>query len=274
MEKVITTQTFKGAIWAYYRKHGRDLPWRETRDPYHILVSEIMLQQTQVERVIGYYGKFLARFPDITALAAAPLADILAAWQGLGYNRRALYLKRAAEEIVARHGSAVPCYPEALAQLPSIGRATAGAIAAFAFNQPTPFIETNIRRVYIHFFFPRRRAVADVALLPLIAQTMDRKNPREWYYALMDYGAMLGAVQKGEKNPNRRSKHYTRQSRFQGSDRKLRGKIIALALKERPLNATMLRAKLHTDAKRIKHITTALIREGFLKKAKGGLSIV
>jgi len=264
ISKSVSFSAFRLAIWNYYRRHGRDLPWRRTRDPYRILVSEIMLQQTQADRVIGYYEKFLARFPDVAALARARLADILGIWHGLGYNRRALYLKRAAEEIAARHGGAVPCDPDALAQLPGIGAATAGAIAAFAFNSPVPFIETNIRRAYIHLFFPRRRAVPDAALLPLIARTMSRKNPRAWYYALMDYGAMLGAAQKGKKNPNRRSKHYTKQTRFSGSDRELRGKIITLALKKRRLNETMLPAKLNADAERIKRITAALLREGLL----------
>lgn len=247
--------------------------WRETRDPYGILVSEIMLQQTQVDRVIGYYEKFLAQFPDIAALARAPLVDVLAAWQGLGYNRRALYLKRAMEEIATRHGGAVPCDPSVLAQLPGIGAGTAGAIAAFAFNTPVPFIETNIRRVYLHLFFPRRRAVPDAVLMPLIAQTMDRKNPREWYYALMDYGAILGTAHKCAKNPNRRSKHYTRQSKFVGSDRQIRGRIIALVLKEKHLDETALSAKLHTDTKRIKNIVAVLLCEGLLKKESRGLTI-
>ncbi len=264
---------FKKTIRGFYRNNGRKLPWRRTRNPYYIFVSEIMLQQTQVERVEKFYSPFLRRFPDLRALAKAPLADILQRWQGLGYNRRALYLKRAAAEIVTRHGSAVPRDQSVLAQLPGIGTSTAGAIAAFAFNTPVPFIETNIRRVYLHFFFPRRRAVPDAALLSLIAQTLNRKNPREWYYALMDYGAMLGAARKGAKNPNRRSKHYTRQSKFAGSDREIRGRIIALALKEKHLDETALSAKLHTDTKRIKNIVAALLCEGLIKKESRGLTI-
>lgn len=264
--KPFPIEQFNRRIREHCRRHGRDLPWRRTRDPYRILVSEIMLQQTQVERVISYYKKFLARFPHVAALAAAPLADVLAVWQGLGYNRRALYLKRAAEEIAARHGSAVPRDPEALARLPGIGKATAGAIAAFAFNTPTAFIETNIRRVYLYFFFPRRRAVPDADLLRLITQTMNRKNPRAWYYALMDYGAMLGAVQKGKKNPNRRSKHYTRQSRFEGSDRELRGKIIALMLNQKQMTEKVLAKKLTASAERIKKVVASLVSEGFLDR--------
>lgn len=265
------TKKFRRMVKRHYRVHGRDLPWRRTKNPYHILVSEMMLQQTQVERVAGYYGKFLARFPDIAALARARLADVLAIWQGLGYNRRALYLRRAAEDIVARHGGAVPRDPTLLTRLPGIGRATAGAIAAFAFNTPAAFIETNIRRVYLHFFFPRRRRVPDAALLPLIAQTMNRKNPREWYYALMDYGAYLGRREK--ENPNRRSRHYARQSKFAGSDRELRGKIIALALKEKRFNQTALSVKLHAAPERVNRITTALLREGLLAKKNRKITI-
>lgn len=265
---------FQQSLKSYYRRHGRDMPWRETRDPYHILVSEMMLQQTQVERVIGYYEKFLAQFPDVAVLARAPLADVLAAWQGLGYNRRALYLKHAAEEIVARHGSAVPADPTLLAKLPGIGTGTAGAIAAFAFNAPLPFIETNIRRVYLHFFFPRRRAVPDSALMSLIEETMDRKNPREWYYALMDYGTMLGAAEKGKNNPNRRSKHYARQARFKGSDRQIRAGIIRLILAKKRLTIGGLSKKLKQDPQRIQRIVALLIHEGFIKKSGSHFTIL
>lgn len=267
------SKEFQRLIKNHYHHHGRDLPWRRTRDPYHIFVSEIMLQQTQVERVMRYYDKFLARFPDIAALARAPLADVLAAWQGLGYNRRALYLKRAAEEIAARHGGAVPRDPILLKKLSGIGAGTAGAIAAFAFNQPAIFVETNIRRVYIHFFFPRRRRVSDGAITPLIEKTLDRKNPREWYYALMDYGAMMSAAHKGKKNPNRRSRHYTRQSRFEGSDRELRGRIIALMLDQKQMREKILIGKIAASAQRTKKMVEALIAEGFLNNQKGMFSI-
>ncbi|MFY9462579.1 MAG: A/G-specific adenine glycosylase, partial [Candidatus Sungiibacteriota bacterium] len=168
---------------------------------------------------------------------------------------------------------AVPRDLKMLASLPGIGAATAGAITAFAFNMPIVFIETNIRRVYIHFFFPRRKKVPDAALMLLIEKTLDHKNPRAWYYALMDYGAMLGALQKGKKNPNRRSKHYTRQSRFEGSDRELRGKIIALALKQKYLNTTGLRAQLNAAPERIKKIVAALLHERFLMMKNGKIMI-
>ena len=199
------------------------MPWRETRDPYRILVSEIMLQQTQVDRVRGKYEAFLSAFPDVAALASAPLDRVLAAWQGLGYNRRAVALHRSARILRSEHHCLIPNDTAALVALPGIGAATAGSIRAFAFNEPVVFIETNIRRVFIHEFFPGREAVADDELLPFVAAALVRRSPRDWYYALMDYGTALA---RQVPNPNRRSRTYTRQSRFEGSDRQLRGAIL------------------------------------------------
>ncbi len=215
--------TFKKEIWRHYRAKGRhDLPWRKTDDPYAILISEVMLQQTQVSRVEGFYGKWLARFPDFAALARAGTAEVLAAWQGLGYNRRALALKRLAEKVMEEHGGRLPRDRAALEALPGIGKGTSGSLMAFAFNAPEPFIETNIRRVFIHFFFPRaRHGVTDREIERYLQETLDRARPREWYWALMDYGAAMPAV-----NPNRRSAHYRRQSAFKGSDRELRGRVL------------------------------------------------
>lgn len=260
-------RAFRRRVRAYYRRHGRDLPWRRSRDPYRIMVSEIMLQQTQADRVNNFYPKFLRRFPTLSVLAKAPLAEILRAWQGLGYNRRAVFLQKIARRAANEYGGRVPQDPEILATFPGIGHDTAGAIAAFAFNRPIAFIETNIRRVYIHFFFPRRRRVPDGALLPLIAQTMNHKNPREWYYALMDYGAMLGAVQKGKKNPNRRSRHYTRQSRFEGSDRQIRAGIVKLFLAKNALTQGQIFKTFVEPQERIEKILGALEKEGLVSKS-------
>ncbi len=228
-----TIAAFKRTIWRHYRAHGRhDLAWRKTRDPYAILVSEVMLQQTQVSRVEGFYEKWLVRFPDFTTLAKARTADVLAAWQGLGYNRRALALKRLAEIVRQEHGGRLPKDRAALERLPGIGRGTSGSLMAFVFNSPEPFIETNIRRVFIHAFFPRaRRGVTDAAIERYLERTLAReRNPREWYWALMDYGASMPDLEtKGTArgvNPNRKSAHYRKQAAFKGSDRELRGKIL------------------------------------------------
>ena len=164
------------------------MPWRTTRDPYSILVSEIMLQQTQVERVKTKYTEFLAAFPTIESLASSLLTDVLRTWQGLGYNRRAIALKRCAEEIVSRYSGQFPRDTAELETLPGIGPYTARAVAAFAFGMAEPLIETNIRTVFIHFFFHGRDRVSDREIMPLVARTLDRHNPREWYYALMDFG--------------------------------------------------------------------------------------
>lgn len=182
-----------------------------------------MLQQTQVLRVIPKYRAFLKTFPKIQALNRAPLAMVLKVWQGMGYNRRALALKRLAKIVVERFGGKIPANAEALASLPGVGPGTAGAIMAFAFNQRVAFIETNIRRVFLHFFFRKSTRVRDRDILKKIAATRPRQNIRAWYYALMDYGA---AAMKSIPNPNRKSRHYARQSRFEGSRRELRGRVI------------------------------------------------
>jgi len=218
-------KAFRRTVWQYYRAHKRDFPWRRTTNPYRILVSECMLQQTQVSRVRSFYPRFLKQFPSPRTLARADTKNILRAWQGLGYNRRALNLQRAAEIITRAHAGKVPKTFEELKALPGIGPGTAGAILAFAYNIPTPFIETNIRRAYIHFFFPTRTHVSDAMLFPMIEHTLDRKNPREWYWALMDYGTYL---KQTVGNLSRSSAHYTKQSAFDGSTRQIRGKVLKI----------------------------------------------
>lgn len=253
-------ETFVRDVWDAYRERGRhDLPWRKTRDPYRILVSEVMLQQTQVERVRGYYARFLERFPDIGALAAAPASAVVGAWQGLGYNRRALALQRAAREVVARHGGKLPRAYEELVALPGIGPYTAGAVRAFAWNEPGVLLETNVRAAYLDRFFKGREAVPDRDLVPVIEATADREKPREWYWALMDYGARLKAT---TGNATRRSKTYARQKPFAGSDRQLRGRVLRLVA-ERPRTRAELREATGED-ERLARVIEALTAEGFL----------
>ena len=178
------TTKFQSLIWNHYKKHGREMPWRGEKSAYKVLVSEIMLQQTQVSRVLSKYPQFLKVFPSIESLAKASLSVVLRSWQGLGYNRRAKFLHQLAKEVVLRHEGKIPKDYEELIALPGIGKATAGSLSAFAFNIPVPFIETNIRRVYIHHFFADRNDVLDVEILKLVELTLDKANPREWYYAL------------------------------------------------------------------------------------------
>ena len=276
----MTPVQFRKTVLAHYAKNNRPMPWRRTRDPYRILVSEVMLQQTQVSRVLHFYKNFIKKFPDARTLARAKTADVLRAWQGLGYNRRALALQRLAQKVVAEYGGRLPRERAALEALPGIGPYTAGAIRAFAFNEPEIFIETNIRRVFIHFFFPankttkkRAKKVTDAELQRYIEETLDKKNLREWYYALMDYGAMLGeATRKSAstgnigQNPNRRSAHYARQSKFAGSDREIRGKIVREMLAKKRISTAALLRSFGTENERAKKIFSQLVREGFFTK--------
>lgn len=221
-----------------------------------------MLQQTQVDRVVPKYRAFLAAFPTVRSLARALPRDVLRLWQGLGYNRRALYLHRAAQEIVRAHKGRVPSEKSVLEALPGIGSYTAGAICAFAFNTPVVCIETNIRRVYLHHFFAQQVNVSDARLMPYIEATLDRTRPREWYWALMDYGATLPKVLK--HNPNRRSRQYAKQSSFEGSDRKLRGAIVRFSLAGKRMTLSALSQELKASTPRIVRIVRQLRKEGFL----------
>ena len=262
----MTTERFKKLIWEYYKAHGRhELLWRtkaHVNDPYRILVSEIMLQQTQVSRVTKKYPEFIRRFPNFRSLARASAPSVLSAWQGMGYNRRALNLKRLSEEVVECYKGKLPNEPEALRTLPGIGAATAGSIAAFAFNRPVPFIETNIRRVFIHSFFPSKEGVRDEDILKLVEKTLDKENPREWYYALMDYGAMLAAREK--ENPNRKSLSYRKQAAFRGSRRAVRGGILRALLADGPMTERSLALRLSEPIARIREVLDILKREKFV----------
>jgi A/G-specific adenine glycosylase len=274
--KVLQFQTH---IWNTYTKHKRGLlPWRQTKDPYQILVSEIMLQQTQVERVLQKYKEFIERFPTLTSLAEAPQSEVLQIWQGLGYNRRALFLKKTAEKIVQVHKGIFPRTPEELLRLPGIGQSTAGALMNFAFFTPYPFIETNIRSVFLDYFFKKSSSVSDIQILPLINQTLDYKRPRDWFYALYDYGTILKKTLGKKKTVlHKKSAHYTIQSKFSGSYRQVRGAVLRSLLKQQkiaPLGLTvedlqgryLELQKLPTE--KIKQALNSLHEEGFVSKTK------
>lgn len=229
-----------------------------------------MLQQTQVERVLDKYKDFIRNFPDFASLSQAPLKDVLSIWQGLGYNRRAIALKQIARHIMTKHDGTLPSSVDTLVQFPGIGKATASALVAFAFNQPTVFIETNIRRVFLYFFFHDRTNVHDAELLPLVEKSLDQSNPRDWYYALMDFGAML---KKEVVNPNRRSLHYQRQSPFEGSQRQLRGLVLRALLEAPGVTGSVLARKCKKDPYKIRNILEQLQKEGFIRKKKNTYSI-
>lgn len=273
MQKITTEEfkRFKKCIFNYYHSNKRSLAWRNTTNPYFILVSEIMLQQTQVPRVITKYEEFIKHFPTIASLSNANLSEVLKVWQGMGYNRRALYLKKIAETIVNEYSGKFPTSYEDLIKLPGIGKNTAGSILAFAFNKPSVFIETNIRRVYIHHFLNGRNNILDKDILTLVEKTLDFNNPREWYYALMDYGTYLAKI---IENPNRKSKHYTKQSPFKGSVREVRGKIITLLTKNKSIKKSDLKKIVNVESSRFEKAYSQLVYEKFINDIDDIITII
>ena len=219
---------FRDTVYKHYYKQKQvSMPWRVDHNPYYVLLSEIMLQQTQVKRVIDYFNAFTLLWPDIHSLAQAPLVDILHQWQGLGYNRRAKFLYNCVKVIATEHNGIIPQDIETLQSLPGIGVYTSAAIMVFAFNKPAIVVETNIRRVIIHWFFEDQDDIEEKYIREKTEEVMDKDNARIWYWALMDYGAFLS---KHIVNPNRKSKIYRKQSKFEGSNRQIRGAIIKILL--------------------------------------------
>jgi A/G-specific adenine glycosylase len=258
---------FRKTIFDYYRKHGRDeLPWRQTEDPYKILVSEVMLQQTQVDRVVPYYRMFVRAYPNVRKLAKAPLADVLRLWQGLGYNRRAKMLHSAAKQIVEKYGAQVPKDAAELESIWGIGPYTAHAVAAFAYNHDAVFVETNIRTAVIYHFFPRAKEVSDGEIFNVLKKTLPHGKSRIWYSALMDYGA---ALKRSGVKTNARVKGYKKQSRFDGSYRQARGAILR-ALAEGPLPSGTLTMLLGREREeQIKGALASLTKEGIIALSRG-----
>lgn len=249
---------FKELIWDYYAANRRHFPWRYIEDPYYILVSEIMLQQTQTFRVEPKFITFTERFPTLPDLAFASWPDVLIAWQGLGYNSRAKRLHDMAKRIMLEFDGNVPDDPEILKTFSGIGPNTAGSICAFAFNKPTIFVETNIRAVFIYHFFPGQDKINDKQILPLVQATLNEKDPRSWYYALMDYGVFL---KRQAGNPTRRSSHYTRQPKFQGSDRQIRSMLLKRLLVAGRIHRDELVTSIDRDPERVSRILNDLCSE-------------
>jgi len=247
-------------VWKYWRERGRhDLMWRQTKDPYKILVSEIMLQQTQVSRVKEKYREFLKVFPTVRALANAPLAEVLETWSGLGYNRRGKYLHDAAKEIVAKHKGRVPGDYAALRALPGVGDYTARAVRVFAWNETEVLIETNIRAAIIHHFFQIRTSdvlISDREIVPILEKAGKGQDSREWSWALMDYGAY---IKKLHRNPTRRSARYKKQSKFDGSLRQARGAILKAQAQEISLSGVQ-----DKYADRFEKAYASLVRDGLV----------
>lgn len=255
----MNTDEFRELIWSEAKTRYRDMPWRDEPSFYNVLVSEIMLQQTQVSRALVKFAEFMQAFPTVEDLAAASLADVLRVWSGLGYNRRAKFLWHAAQQIIA---DGQPKTVKDLERLSGVGKNTAGAIMNYVYEIPTPFVETNIRTVYIHHFFADSFEVNDKELLALVESTIDTEQPRQWFWALMDYGSYLKSTQGAHLN---QSKHYKKQSPLKGSVREVRGQIIR-ELAARAASEADLRELLVAD-ERFESALTGLINDGLVRKA-------
>jgi A/G-specific adenine glycosylase len=249
----------------YYKTHERTFRWRQTRDPYEILVSEFMLQQTQTSRVVSYFDRFIGSFSTFKSLAEAEVADLLKHWQGLGYNRRALNLQRTAQQVQDNFQGTLPVETGDLLSLPGVGVYTAQALRAFVFGLPVVLIETNVRAVFIHHFFPNKEKVHDREITPLVEKTLWHTDPRVWYYALMDYGVHIKSKQKGI---GKQSAHYVRQSPFAGSHRQVRGAILRELAKHERLSVSALHKKLSHSPEKVQQCIEELGREGFLVREK------
>lgn len=276
-EGVPSPEAFAATVREQGARHYRDLPWRNIDDAYAVLVSEVMLQQTQVPRVLPRWERFLSRFPTVDALTAASSADVLEEWQGLGYNRRALALKRACDICSAERGGVLPATVEELQALPGIGPATAAGVVAFSHNRPALYLETNVRTVFLHELFPEGDAVPDRMIAPLVALSCPSDDPRAWYYALLDYGAHLKAT---VPNPSRRSAHHARQSAFAGSRRQKRAELVRCVLAEPGISEHELLARLNeaeraggrpdVDETLFASIVGDLVAEGFFRREGEG----
>lgn len=268
----MTNQLFTKKVTTYYAAKKRELPWRtitqlSVKDRgYIVVVSEIMLQQTQVNRVKHKFTEWMEKWPTIDDFVHASLAEVLVAWNGLGYNRRAKYLYQALHSIHTDYNGIVPQSIEALTALPGIGRNTAAAIVVYTYNQPIPFIETNIRTVFLHeFFADTDDKVADADILRKVQQTQDDANPREWYYALMDYGTFL---KQSAPSMLQRSKAYKKQSKFNGSKRQLRGMILRLLTQQQAMHRSVVMQRIPDE--RTSTVITELQSEGLISIDREG----
>jgi A/G-specific adenine glycosylase len=256
----MNTTEFQEVVWEKARELYRDMPWRRDTQPYFVLVSEIMLQQTQVDRVIPKFNEFITTFPSVEVLAQAPLSEVLKLWSGLGYNRRAKFLHEAAKKVVHDFGGVFPENLEGLMSLPGVGVNTAGAILTYSFNQPVVFIETNVRTVYFHHYFDDAMTVTDKELRELVEQTVDREHPREWYWGIMDYGSYLKRQGAGR---NDKSHHYKKQSALKGSVREVRGAILKILAIQVTMNERELRYATFDD-ERFEPALVGLLSDGLV----------
>lgn len=258
---------FQKEVLDYYATHKRPMAWRDITDPYRIFISEMMLQQTQVERVKVKYAEFIHKFPTLRSVAQTEKPEILKMWQGLGYNRRALFIKRACEEIVTTYKGKFPKDFIELQKLPGIGPSTAGALCAFAYNKPVYFIETNVRAVILHFFFADKEKVSDKSVMEVLIKVTPKDTaPRDWYYALYDYGTHLKKQLGGKKKTalHQKSSHYTKQSKFEGSFRQKRARVLRLKLADPDISDTDIISKLKISEEELGSVLHSLTKDGMI----------
>jgi len=256
---------FQEKVLSFYTQHGRDLPWRKTTDPYKILLSEMMLQQTQVSRVMEYYMQWIERWPTVESLAEAPWKDVLKAWMGLGYNRRAVHVHQAAQTIANTFAGDILQAMEHYEKVPGIGLYTSRAVRIFASNADIVTVDTNIRRIFIHeFSLPEN--ISSKELWSLAEQCLPKDQSRTWHNALMDYGALLMTSRKTGIRP------LTMQSKFEGSDRQIRGMILRQLLQcSSSLEELKMITKINTS--RLQKILEKMIQEGLISLSNNRYSI-
>lgn len=296
-------ENFQHEVLTYYNSNKRKMAWRDISNPYKIFVSEMMLQQTQVERVKIKYAEFIKKFPNIKSVARAEKSDVLKVWQGLGYNRRALFIKHACEEIISKHKGIFPKDFVTLQTLPGIGPSTAGALCSFAYNLPVFFIETNVRAVILHFFFKNKENVSDKDVMvrlkkvspighparsasvrgtemqdlimkqrdpaspsALVQTSCGMTSPRDWYYALYDYGTFLKKSLGNKKKIilHKQSKHYNKQSKFEGSFRQKRAGVLRLKLTQPDISDIDIISKLKITEQELEDALFSLDKDGML----------
>ncbi len=273
---VAASKARRQALLDWYHRHQRELPWRHTRDPYRILVSEVMCQQTQAERVIPRYNRFLRRFPDVASLATAAPAEVLEEWSGLGYNRRAIHLHRAARKVVHEGW---PCTVEGLRRLPGVGPYTAAAVACFAFGEVVPAVDTNTRRVLSRW---SGTPLAGAPLAEAATEELDREEPAGWNQAIMDLGASLCTAQA----PACTQCPVTRwcadpsvyqpprsQGRFEGSSRQARGAVIRELIRYGPQTGVGLGRRAGVAPARLGPALAALVDDGLVVEVDGHFAL-
>ena len=247
---------FQQKIFSFYQQNKRSLPWRETTDPYKILLSELMLQQTQVSRVVSYYEQWIARWPTLEALASASRAEVLKAWMGLGYNTRAVHLHKAAQKIVAEYEGDVNAAMKQYTEVPGVGRYTAHAVQIFSTNADLVTVDTNIRRIFIaEFHLPEDLSAQE--LWKIAAQCLPRGRSREWHNALMDYGALQQTAKKTGIRP------VSQQSSFEGSDRQIRAAVLRFLLSG-PSSFEIIHQTLGGEQMRLRKILDKMVDEELL----------